>query len=79
MKIKELKLEFHALIDQINDPLLIEQFYNAMSRAQQSEGGLWASLTSEQQQGILEAYDESNDDQNLIPLDQIKAKYANWS
>ena len=79
MKLAELKSEFHNLIDQINDPEIIEQFYGAMSQSFNSDGSLWRSLSPEQQQGVIEAYEESKDDNNLISLEEIKAKYDNWS
>jgi len=79
MKLAELKSEFHNLIDQVNDPEIIEQFYNAMSQSLQAEGRLWRSLSPQQQQEVLEAYEESEDENNPISLDLIKAKYDNWS
>ena len=36
---------------------------------------LWQSLTEEQQQGVLLAFEESEDESNLIPYEEIKAKY----
>jgi hypothetical protein len=79
MKLATLKSEFHNLIDQTNDPEIIEQFYKAMSESLRSDGSLWRSLSTEQQKGVLDAYEESEDENNLISLDEIKAKYANWS
>jgi hypothetical protein len=79
MKLAELKSEFHNLIDQTNDPEVIEQFYKAMSESVRSDSSLWRSLSTEQQKGVLDAYKESEDENNLISLDEIKAKYANWS
>jgi DNA repair ATPase RecN len=40
---------------------------------------LWRSLSSEQQKGVLDAYGESEDENNLMSFDEIKEKYANWS
>ncbi len=74
MKLAELKSEFHNLIDQTNDPEIIEQFYKAMSESLRSDGSLWRSLSTEQQKGVLDAYEESEDENNLISLDEIKAK-----
>ena len=74
MKLAELKSEFHNLIDQTNDPEIIEQFYKAMSESLRSDGSLWRSLSQEQQKGILDAYEESEDENNQISLDEIKAK-----
>ena len=79
MKLAELKTEFHSLIDQTNDPEIIEQFYNAMSQSLSADGAMWRSLTPIQQKQVLEAYEDSEDENNLISLDEIKAKYDKWS
>lgn len=75
MKLTELKSEFHDLIDKIEDPTILEQFYDALSNSVRPANSLWATLTSEQQQGVLDAYEESEDETNLIPLSVIKSKF----
>nr|WP_294943728.1 hypothetical protein [uncultured Mucilaginibacter sp.] len=40
---------------------------------------IWQSLTPEEQQGVLEAYEESMDEDNFIDLEDIKAKYSIWA
>ena len=76
MKIKELRSEFHSLIDQIEDPIILEQFYNGLSKSVESGHSLWDSLTPEQQQGVLLAYEESEDENNLVSLAEIKSKFG---
>ncbi len=78
MRIEELRSEFHELIDQINDPALLEQFYGAINQSIHSENSLWNSLSPERQQDILTAYEESEDESNLISLSDIKEKYKEW-
>ncbi|MBC7400894.1 MAG: hypothetical protein H7289_13210 [Mucilaginibacter sp.] len=78
MKIETLKSEFHELIDQINDEEILAQFYDALNRSVSTEGSLWKSLTEEQQQGVLIAYEESKDKANRIPLSVIKSKFDKW-
>ena len=78
MKLAALKSEFHELIDQINDPEILVQFYDAINRSVNFEGSLWQSLSAEQQQDILIAYEESEDEANLVPLSAIKSKYKEW-
>ncbi len=78
MKLAELKSDFHELIDKINDPELLVQFYGAISQSVKAENSLWASLSKEQQKQVLEAYDESEDEENLISLADIKLKYDKW-
>lgn len=79
MKLAALKSEFHDLIDRADNPEIIEQFYAAMSQSLKADGAIWNSLSPEQQQGVLDAYEESEDESNLISFEEIKAKYANWS
>lgn len=77
MKLKELKSDFHELIDQVNDPELLLQFYDAISQSVQP-GSLWQSLTTKQQHEVLEAFEESEDETNLIPYSEIQSKYKQW-
>lgn len=75
MKIEALKSEFHELTDRIDDPAILTQFYDAISQSVNNEGSLWNSLTSDQQQQVLEAYEKSDDESNLIPLSAIRSKF----
>ena len=79
MKLAELKSEFHNLIDKTNDPDIIELFYNAMTQSVNSEGSVWRTLSPEERQSVIDAYEESKDDENLTTLEELKARYANWS
>ena len=71
MELVELKSEFHSLIDKINDPGILEQFYNALNSSVDKRSTVWDTLTDEQKQGVLDAYEESESDENLIPLADI--------
>lgn len=75
MRIETIKSEFHELIDKIDNPAVLTQFYNAITQSLKSEGSLWNSLTSEQQRLVLEAYEDSEDESTLLSLDELKAKY----
>ncbi len=75
MKLAELKSEFHTLIDQIENPEILEQFYGALSNSIKPGNSLWDSLSPEQQHDVLVAYEESEDEANLVPLSEIKSKY----
>ena len=75
MRIETIKSEFHELIDKIDNPAVLTQFYNAINQSLKSEGSLWKSLTNEQQKQVLEAYEDSEDESTLISLDELKAKY----
>lgn len=49
-----------------------------MDQSLEQENPDWLSLTEEQREGVLKAYEESEDEENLIPLEDIIAKYAKW-
>ncbi|RYY35518.1 MAG: hypothetical protein EOP46_09750 [Sphingobacteriaceae bacterium] len=78
MKLTELKSEFHALIDSIDDVNVIELFYDAMSQSVQPAGNNWKLLTNTQQQGVLTAYENSKNEDNLVPFSLIKEKFKEW-
>ncbi len=78
MKLAELKSDFHSLIDQINDPELLSQFYDILSQSIEAQNSAWQLLSAKQQQEVLEAYEDAEDEDNLIPLSVIKAKYEKW-
>jgi DNA repair ATPase RecN len=78
MKLAELKSDFHSLIDQINDPELLSQFYDIISQHVNVDNSDWESLSPKQQQELLDAYESSEDENNLIPLSVIEAKYKQW-
>ena len=47
-----------------------------LNEAPHDENFRWNSLTDEERAGILLAYEESEDESNLIPLSQIILKYS---
>jgi hypothetical protein len=75
MKLAELKSEFHTLIDKIENPGVLEQFYNGLNNSIKPDNSLWSSLTLKQQEEVLLAYEESEDETNLISLSSIKSKF----
>lgn len=79
MELAELKSQFHQLIDQINDRSMMEQFFDAMSQSLRSDGAVWSSLSQDQKEGVIKAYEESKNAGDLISLNELKAKYAKWS
>ncbi len=68
----ELKSNLHQLIDGIQNPKLLESLNEILeARKRSSRGGLWNSLTAEQQKEVLASFDESENPENLIPHSQI--------
>ncbi|WP_184546319.1 hypothetical protein [Mucilaginibacter sp. FT3.2] len=78
MKLAELKSDFHSLIDQINDLELLSQFYDVISQSVNTDNSDWQSLSARQQQELLDAFEASEDENNLVPLSVIEAKYKQW-
>ncbi len=79
MTTQAIKREFHELIDKIDNQLLLEQFYKALSYSHSnSKFELWDSLNETQRQEIIDAFEESNNDNNLINFEDIKAKHKAW-
>lgn len=68
----ELRLNLHKIVDRIEDERLLRAIYSFLSQRENSEEGrMWNSLTEEQKKEVLRAYDESEDDTNLINDDDV--------
>ncbi|MBK9220510.1 MAG: hypothetical protein IPO16_00105 [Saprospiraceae bacterium] len=76
MKTKE---AFHKLIDNIEDESLLNEYYNLISRLNNSqEGELWNSLTPEQKEELMLSYEESKDPNNLISHEEVVSQFSKW-
>lgn len=73
-----IKNNFHKLIDKIENENLLEQFYKALFYSAKKESTLWNSLSKKEKKELLLSYEESLDEKNLIPLEQVKAKHSKW-
>ncbi|MCF8231972.1 MAG: hypothetical protein K9J27_07265 [Bacteroidales bacterium] len=79
MESSELKNRIHHLVDNIENPGLLNRLYEILKNTQQmEEGELWSRLTYEEQKELLKAFDESEDQDNLISHDEMKAKHGKW-
>jgi len=72
----ELKSNIHKIVDGIQSEQLLQTIYEFLkSREGRESGRLWDTLTEEQKQEVLLAYEESEDESNLLSRDQVfKAK-----
>ena len=60
------------MVDGIQNEQLLQTLYDFLKiRATSQPGNLWSSLTKEQRKEILLAFDESEDEKNLINRDEI--------
>jgi hypothetical protein len=71
----ELKSNLHRIVDQIKDERLLRAIYGFLKLRENSEDGkIWNSLTEEQKKEVMLAYDESEDDANLIEDKEVWKK-----
>ncbi|MCK4664951.1 MAG: hypothetical protein KAT68_18925 [Bacteroidales bacterium] len=75
----ELRNNFHNLINNIKNDVLLMRFYDIMIRAENTEEGkLMGRLTKEEYEELMLAYKESEDEENLISHEEIKKKHKKW-
>ncbi len=68
----ELKANLHHIIDQLDSVELLKKYYNELKdMVKSSNSKVWENLSSEQQQEILLAYEESESKKNLIDNESI--------
>ncbi len=66
MKTVELRSNLHQLIDTIQDDSLLESLFEFLNENQNTQPGkLWNDLSQAQRQEILDAYEESENEENL--------------
>ena len=79
METIELKSQLHRLIDQLNDPVILDQYYEEIKRiVNLSKSGLWDSLNEDQKQEVLLSFEESENDDNLVDHETVMRKYNQW-
>jgi len=72
MSTAELRSNLHKIVDRIEDERLLRAVYSFLNERENSqEGKMWASLTEEQKKEVLQSYEESEDDSNLISDDDL--------
>ena len=76
MNSAELKSNLHQLIDGIQNKNLLESILALLTERKSSKtGALWNSLSDEQQQEVLDAYEESEDPNNLTPHSEFVRQF----
>lgn len=72
MKTVDLKSNIHKIVDEIQSEQLLQTLYDFLKvREATNHGRLWDKLTEEQKQEVLLAYDESEDENNLIDREKV--------
>ncbi len=74
MSLTEIKSNFHSLIDKVEDSETLMYFYKVFS---ESLNNKWEISDKERKQ-IMEAYEESEDENNLIDFETVKEKHLKW-
>lgn len=76
MNTVELKANLHRLIDGIQNSNFLESLHDILSERRNSKDGhLWNSLTDSQKQEVLDAYQESENPDNLTPHSEVLRKF----
>ena len=79
MKASDIKNNFHDLIDEIDNEILLLRFYDLILKSKnQEEGKLWGQLSESQKSQLLATEEESLYEKNLIDHKTLKAKYKKW-
>lgn len=76
MSIEEIKSNFHNLIDDVNDMDLLKNYYEGLYISVNKR--LQNELSEEGKKKILQAYEESEIESNLIDNDVVKEKINKW-
>ena len=73
----ELKSNIHKIVDGIQNEHLLRVIYDFLKlKESEKAGGFWNTLTEKQKQEVLLAYEESEDDDNLIARRKnVKTKF----
>ena len=74
MSITELKNNFHHLIENAEDTEILKYFYEAFSYSLKNN---WKISEKERKQ-IMDAYEESEDENNLIDHQTVMEKHLKW-
>jgi hypothetical protein len=68
----DLKLNIHKIVEKIHSEQLLQTIYDFLkARELNKPAQLWETLTEEQKKQVLLAYDESEDEHNLISREKM--------
>ena len=75
----ELKKNFHLLIESIDNENLLINFQDILKRRSNvQEGHLWNSLSKQELEELLLAFEESENQENLISQEEMTKKHQKW-
>jgi hypothetical protein len=68
----ELRSKLHALIDSFQNEELLERVYDLLARTKEVRNqGVWSTMTEDQRERVLKAYETSFDVGKLSTTDQV--------
>jgi len=72
MKAAKLKSNIHQIVDRIQSEQLLETIYDFLkTRETTKPGEIWNNLTEEQKKEVLLSFEESEDEKNLVDIDEV--------
>lgn len=72
MRTTKLKSSIHQIVDRIQSEQLLETIYDFLkTRENTKPGEIWKSLTDEERSEVLLSFEESEDEQNLVDIDEV--------
>ena len=72
MRTTKLKSSIHQIVDRIQSVQLLETIYDFLkTRENTKPGEIWKSLTDEERSEVLLSFEESEDEQNLVDIDEV--------
>jgi hypothetical protein len=79
MEINVLKNNIHHLVDQIQSPQLLEEYFQEMKVILlKTNSNAWDTLSDAQKREVLLSYEESEYDENLLDHNDVMSKYRSW-
>lgn len=73
MSTAELKSTLHRILEEIEDERLLRAIHSFLEeRVTHETGRIWDKLTDEQREEVLLAYEESENEENLIDWEEVK-------
>lgn len=73
----ELRSSIHAIVDRIQNEQLLQALHDFLKTKDSSQPGhLWNTLSEEQKQEVLLAYEEAEDEANLVDREEVFNKPA---
>lgn len=80
MDIREIRANVHQLVDEIENPQVLDHFYEALQsfRTKRSGVDFWDEFTDEQKKDLELALAETENEENWVSHEQVKQEAQQW-